>query len=227
MDTPVDAIEETRVDVREPVLDTIDRVSELCFGLFMALTFVGTVSATKGADDAGRKMLYTALGCNLAWGLADAVMYLVRTITNRGRRLSLALAVKHERDPAVGVRVLRDAMPKPLRWLLSDAELEAMRVRIVEKTGLPERPRFVRGDFLAAVAIFVLIVLSTFPVAAPFVLIGHVPTALFVSRVLTLAMLFGCGIALGIHAGWGGWRAGLAMVGLGVLLTMAIIALGG
>ena len=71
-------------ETREPILDTVDRVSELCFGLFMALTFVGTVSATAG-EDAGRKMLYTALGCNLAWGLADAVMYLVRTLTNRGR----------------------------------------------------------------------------------------------------------------------------------------------
>jgi hypothetical protein len=227
VDSPVDAIEEPRIEVREPVLDTVDRVSELCFGLFMALTFVGTVSAATGGEGAGRKMLYTALGCNLAWGLADAVMYLVRTLTNRGRRLSLAMTVKHEPNPAAGVRLLREAMPKPLRWLLSDAELEAMRKRIVEKSGLPERPRFLRGDFVAALGIFLIIVLSTFPVAAPFVLIGHVPTALFVSRVLTLAMLFGCGISLGVHAGWGGWRAGLAMVALGVLLTIAIIALGG
>jgi len=31
---------------REPVLDTVERVSEMCFGLFMALTFVGAVFAT-------------------------------------------------------------------------------------------------------------------------------------------------------------------------------------
>lgn len=30
--------------VREPVLSLVDRVSELLFGLFMALTFVGAVS---------------------------------------------------------------------------------------------------------------------------------------------------------------------------------------
>ena len=63
---------------REPVLDTIERVSEMCFGLFMALTFVGAVSVATGAGekavDAGRTMLATALGCNLAWGLVDAVM---------------------------------------------------------------------------------------------------------------------------------------------------------
>lgn len=229
MERPIEAdvIAQPRVEAREPVLDTVDRVSELCFGLFMALTFVGTVSAASGGEGAARKMLATALGCNLAWGLADAVMYLVRTITNRGRRLTLATTVKREVDPAVGIRALRDAIPKHLWWMFSDAELGAIRARIVDKRGLPERARFVRADFVAALGIFLIIVLSTFPVAAPFVLIGHVPTALLVSRALTLVMLFGCGHALGTHAGWGGWKAGLAMVTLGVLLTMAIIALGG
>ncbi|SAK77890.1 hypothetical protein AWB80_04682 [Caballeronia pedi] len=212
---------------REPVLDTVDRVSELCFGLFMALTFVGTVSAATGGEDAGRKMLYTAFGCNLAWGLADAVMYLVRTIANRARRHALALSIQRERDAAAGVRALRERLSTALDPFVSDADLEAIRKRIAASDGLPERARFVRGDFLAALGIFIIIVLSTFPVAAPFVLVKHVPTALLISRVLTLAMLFFCGFALGGYAGWSGWKAGLSMTALGVLLTMAIIALGG
>jgi hypothetical protein len=93
------------ISAREPILDTVDRVSELCFGLFMALTFVGTVSAVTAGEDAGQKMLYTALGCNLAWGLADALMFMVRTLTERGRRLTLALAVKHAPDADAGRRV--------------------------------------------------------------------------------------------------------------------------
>ncbi len=36
---------------REPVLNPVDRVSEMLFGLFMALTFVGAVSVT----ESGRK----------------------------------------------------------------------------------------------------------------------------------------------------------------------------
>ena len=50
-----------------PVLSTVDRVCELCFGLFMALTFVGAVSAATAGANPGRTMFYTALGCNLAW----------------------------------------------------------------------------------------------------------------------------------------------------------------
>jgi hypothetical protein len=215
------------IDAREPVLDTVDRVSELCFGLFMALTFVGAVSAATAGEGAGRKMFYTALGCNLAWGLADAVMFLVRTLTNRGRRLTLALTVRHEPDPAAGVRALRNALPRWIAPLVADAELELIRARMAAIPDLPPRPRFLRDDVVGAVAIFLIVVCSTFPVALPFVLFANVTTALIVSRVLTIAMLFGSGLALGHYSGFGGRRAGFAMAALGVVLTMAIIALGG
>jgi hypothetical protein len=211
------------VETREPILDTVDRVSELCFGLFMALTFVGAVSAATAGEDAGRKMMYTALGCNLAWGLADGVMFLVRTLANRGRRLTLALTVKNEPDAATGVRAIRNALPKLMKTIVADTELELIRARLAAKTALPSRPRLVLDDYIGAVGIFLIVVLSTLPVALPFILFKDVSTALIVSRVLTLAMLFCAGIALGRHAGFGGWKAGFAMTALGVALTMAII----
>ena len=75
--------------------------------------------------------------------------------------------------------------------------------------------------------IFLIVVSTTFPVALPFVLMSDVHNALIVSRALTLAMLFFGGLALGRFAGYGTWRSGMAMVGLGILITIAIIALGG
>lgn len=214
-------------ETREPVLDTVDRVSELCFGLFMALTFVGAVSAVTAGEDAGRKMLASALGCNLAWGLADAVMYLVRTLTNRARRLTLALTIQQEQNADVAVAALRDALPKALKTLIADSELEMIRARLAATPVLPARVHFVRDDFIGALAIFLIVVISTFPVALPFVVFDEVATALIVSRVLTLVMLFGAGFALGRFSGAGGMRAGLSMMTVGVVLTMAIIALGG
>jgi hypothetical protein len=210
----------------ERVLDPIERVSEMCFGLFMALTFVGAVSAATAGADAGRSMLSAALGCNLAWGLVDAVMYLVRTITDRGRRFTLALAVRGAPDAAAGVRALRAALPPIESDLLGDAELEAMRARLLAAK-LPARPRLALRDFAGALGIFGIVVLTTFPVALPFVLMDDMRAALLVSRLLTFAMLFGGGLMLGAHAGYGGWKAGLALLVLGVALTAAIIALGG
>ncbi|WP_367394552.1 hypothetical protein [Cupriavidus sp. Agwp_2] len=221
------SLDSQSAEVRPRLLDTVDRVCEVCFGLFMALTFVGAVSAIDAPADAPRTMFYTALGCNLAWGLADAVMYLVRTLTERGRRLSLIKAVSNAGDPADAIGRLRDALSPALRTLVDDAELESIRSRIARNTNVAGRPTLGPEDFLAAAGIFLLVVIATFPVALPFIVFADLSTALLVSRVLTILMLFGAGIALGRHAGFGGWIAGVVMTLVGIALTMAIIALGG
>ncbi|SAL03192.1 hypothetical protein AWB78_06534 [Caballeronia calidae] len=212
---------------REPILNTVDRVCELCFGLFMALTFVGAVKAVTAGEDAGYKMFLAALGCNLAWGLADAVMYLVRTLADRGQRLNLALTVRREGDQAAAVRALRDALPQALEPFVEDADLERIRARLAAVPTLPVRANFVRDDFVGALGVFLLVVLGTFPVAVPFLVLNDLTTALIASRILTLAMLFTAGFALGRYTGAGGIKAGFAMIALGVFLTIAIIALGG
>ncbi|RDI97160.1 hypothetical protein DVT68_17465 [Dyella solisilvae] len=211
----------------ESGLDIVDRVSEMCFGLFMALTFVGAVSTGLSGPDAGHTMLRAALGCNLAWGLADALMHLVNTLAGRGRRLSLVLAVKRAPDAASGIGIVREAMPPLIQSIMADVDLEPLRLNLVNLPRLPDGPRLHLHDVLWAARVFFIVVLSTFPVALPFVLLDDIPRALFVSRALTLAMLFAGGFALGRHAGLNAWLAGLGMTVLGVLLTMAIIALGG
>ena len=47
------------------------------------------------------------------------------------------------------------------------------------------------------------------------------------SRAVALAMLFIGGLALGRFAGYGSWKAGALMAGLGTALVAAIRALGG
>ena len=51
------------------VLDPIDRISEVLFGLIMVLTFTGSLSVTEAGRESIRTMLIGALGCNLAWEL--------------------------------------------------------------------------------------------------------------------------------------------------------------
>lgn len=214
-------------DVREPVLSPVDRVSELLFGLFMALTFVGAVSVAEGGREQIRAMFAAALGCNLAWGLVDAVMYLVRTVTDRGRSLTLVRSVRAAPDAETGRRLIESSMSRVVSGLISRAEVEAIRGRIVALPAVPERPTLRWNDLLAALAIFVIVVASTFPVVLPFVLIQDVGTAKTLSRAVALAMLFFGGLALGRYAGYGSWKVGLMMVGLGTGLVLAINALGG
>src|SRR5258705_9872571 len=91
--------------VRESVLSPVERISEMLFGLFMALTFVGAISAATAGREEVRTMFIAALGCNLAWGLVDAVMYLVRTATDRGRSLAFMRAVRAATDHETGRRL--------------------------------------------------------------------------------------------------------------------------
>ena len=214
-------------EVREPVLSPVDRVSEMLFGLFMALTFVGAVSVADAGREQVRAMFIAALGCNLAWGLVDAVMYLVRTLTERGRRLTLIRMVRAAPDAQAGRLLIERALPRAAADFMASPEIEAIRARIVALSSVSERPRLGRDDLLAALAIFLIVVVATFPVVLPFVLIADIATAKHASRAIALAMLFFGGLGLGRFAGYGSWKAGGIMAGLGVALVAVIIALGG
>jgi VIT1/CCC1 family predicted Fe2+/Mn2+ transporter len=72
---------------RRRVLDPVDRSSEVLFGLIMALTFTGTISVAEADREEVRSMLAAALGCNIAWGLVDAVMYVVTALVQRAREV--------------------------------------------------------------------------------------------------------------------------------------------
>ena len=209
------------------VLSPVDRVSEMLFGLLMALTFTGAVSVAESGNAAIRTMFVAALGCNLAWGLVDAVMYLVRTVTERGRLITLVRAVQHARDEQAGRMVVEQSLSRVAAGLVSPVEVEAVRSRIVALQSVPARPHLSWNDALVAFQIFILVVVSTFPVVLPFIVWHDVALAQNVSRAIALAMLVLGGLALGRYAGYGSWRVGLVMVGLGVALVAAINALGG
>ena len=214
-------------EARAPVLSPVDRVSELLFGLFMALTFVGAVSVADSGREDLRKMFAAALGCNLAWGLVDAVMYLVRTITDRGRWLTLVRSVRAAEDAQSGHRLVASALSRVGAMFITAAELEAIRGRMIALPSVAAHPKLMKGDLLAALAIFLIVVTATFPVVLPFMLVQDVGLAKNLSRVIALAMLFVGGIALGRYAGYGSWKVGFMMAGLGTALVVAITALGG
>ena len=211
----------------EPIRNPVDRISEMLFGLFMALTFVGAVSVAGRGQEEVRTLFITAFGCNIAWGLVDAVMYLVRTATERGRQLRLVHAVRAAPDAERGRALVRRELLAAFPRVTTEAQVEQIRERLLALDGVPEKVHLDGNDALAAVAIFLIVVAATFPVVLPFAFFTDVDVAKWVSRGLSLAMLFFGGLALGSYAGYGSWKAGLLMAGLGTALTVAIIALGG
>lgn len=208
------------------ILDPVDRVSEILFGLIMALTFTCTISVAEAGDADVREMLVGALGCNIAWGIVDGVIFVLMNLIERARAVTLHGALLASTDPAHGRRLVADALPPLLADATPDEELEHLRQRLVAMPfPLHARPR--RDDWLDAIAIFLLVVLSTLPVAAPFAFIDDVGTALRMSNGIALAMLFACGAVLARHAGRSPIVVGLIVSALGAVLVAVTIALGG
>ena len=212
---------------REPILHPVDRIMELLFGLLMALSFTGALSVAEAGREDLREMFIAALGCNLAWGFVDGVMYLIRTVVDRGRTLTLMRSVREAVDPQAGRAVIERELSRVAAGLVLPAEIEAVRGRVVALPAVPVRASLNGSDLLAALAIFLLVVLATFPVVLPFAFMQDVGAAKNTSRIIALAMLFLGGLALGRYAGYGSWRAGLSMTALGVVMVGVIKVLGG
>ena len=211
---------------RERLLDPVDRISEILFGLIMAVTIVGSLSvATAGRADV-RTVLAAALGCNLAWGLVDAVMYLLRTLTERTRNRSLVRRIIAA-EPAAAHRLIGQTLPAHVLAIAGPDEIEGMRRRLL---ALPPQAQggLERDDYVAALGVFLLVVLATFPVVVPFLLIRDAALAMRIAQLVAVAMLFVAGFALGRHAGHARpLVTGAAMALLGVALIAAVKALGG
>src|SRR5690349_7989887 len=99
------------------LLDPVARVSEILFGLIMALTFTGTLNATTAGADDVRMLLIGTLACNVAWGLVDAVMFLIATLAERGRNLATVRQVQAS-TPEDARAILAGSLPPLLASLM-------------------------------------------------------------------------------------------------------------
>ena len=209
------------------VLEPIDRVSEVLFGLIMVLTFTGSLSVAEAGRDDVRTMLIGALGCNLAWGIIDGVLYLLGCLAEKGRGLLAFHAVRKVTDPTEAQRLIADALPSAIASVLEPAELEAVSQRLKQLPKPPERASLEKDDWLGAGGVFLLVFLCTFPVVIPFMVMHHAGPALRVSNAIATVMLFLTGYAFGHMTGRHPWLVGISMVVLGLILVGMTMALGG
>src|SRR5262245_21998401 len=119
------------------VLEPHERISEVLFGLIMVLTFTGSLSIAEATRNDVRTMLIGALGCNIAWGIIDGVLYLMGCLAEKGRSLKTLQAVRKATEPQKAHRAIADAFPTPLAAVLQNEELELMRQRLLQ---MPEPP---------------------------------------------------------------------------------------
>jgi hypothetical protein len=217
---------ETLTNRPKSVLEPMDRISEILFALIMVLTFTCSFSVAEAGREDVRILLIGAMGCNLAWGIIDATFYLMGSFSMLGQGI-LKLKALTGASPAEAHQIIAGALPPVLVSVFSPADLDQIREKLNRVSGLPAHPLLRKEDWLGSLEVFLIIVLATLPVLAPFAVIVNARPALRVSNGIAVVMLFMTGYAFGRHAGDRPVRMGLAMVILGGAMVAITILLGG
>lgn len=209
------------------VLNPIDRIAEVLFGMIMVLTFTGAISvSTQGRQEIG-ELLWAALGCNLAWGIVDAIMYWMNVLFERGYYQNILKKLGKAPSAEKGRQIIKAELQPMVAALLSEDELERLRKKIVELPAPANTSLFSWQDVLAGVQIFLLVLLCTLPVSLPFVFISDAQLALRVSNGTALVLLFIGGFKLSKYSGFKPMVGAFIYTLVGVLLVFLTMALGG
>jgi hypothetical protein len=207
------------------VLDPIDRVSEVLFGLIMVLTFTGSLSVAEAGREDVRTMLIGALGCNLAWGIIDGILYLMSCLAEKARGLQAFRAAHTNPKEALGL--VAEALPPVIASIMKPEELETMTRRLRDLPLPAAGARLEPDDWRGGLGVFLLVFLCTFPVVIPFIFMRSAVPALRVSNAIAIVMLFLTGFAFARLTGHRPWLLGISMVVLGMVLVAMTMALGG
>lgn len=196
----------------------------------MVLTFTlgaGVAAETSQVDT--RTMLVAIMGCNIAWGIIDGVMYVMGSLFERASQARMLRALRQAPDETKAINAIRTHLDPTLAPILEEDERLGLYTRIFQRLRdmPPKRTRIEKEDVYGAIASFWLVFLSTLPAIVPFLWIPDFYTALRVSNGLSLALLFLIGYKWAKYTNSNRWTAGFGLLLLGLVLVLVAIAFGG
>jgi VIT1/CCC1 family predicted Fe2+/Mn2+ transporter len=209
------------------MLEPMERIAEILFGVIMTLTFTLTFAVETADRLQVRTMLIGALGCNLAWGIIDAGVYLITRINTESRKVAAVRAIREAANGSAARQILADSFNPALASALSNEQVESMRQNLRQMSEPLKRPGLTKRDWLGAGGLCLLCFLSTFPIALPFIFVSDARLALRISNAVAVALLALCGYAFGHRSGIPPWVTALVMVAFGGAMVGVAIALGG
>jgi VIT1/CCC1 family predicted Fe2+/Mn2+ transporter len=212
-------------------LDPGSRMGEVLFGLIMTLTF--TLAAGMAIEEEGREgarqMLIGILGCNLAWGIIDGVLYVLGRVFERGRLRRIGHAIRESLAEGDARRIIAGELDETFEPLTDHSMREQLYRAVAERVRREAPPpnRIRKDDLLGGLAAGWLVFACSFPALVPFLFIDDLRLALRVSNAILLGLLFFVGWRAASHTLAQPWRVGLVFLLLGTLLVAMAIALGG
>ncbi len=218
-------------------LNPIDRLTEIIYGILILLTFTLGVQAIESrnpaaeliAQESVRRLFVAAMGCVLAWGMIDGVMYVLLSLAQRSEHQRVRRLVNTAASEDEAVQRLNDETDSEIVAALTDTERDTLFRGLYHYSRSRPMPTISieRGDVLGGLAIFAVSVAATLPVAIPFLLIGEPERAMRVSNLLAISMLFGVGYKWAQYVGATPWKIGAYTAGIGVVIVLIAIPMGG
>ena len=212
-------------------LDPGSRMGEVLFGLIMTLTFTlgaGMVIQEEGREGA-RHMLIGILGCNLAWGIIDGVLYVLGRVFERGRLRRIGHAIRESVVEGDARRIIAAELDETIEPFTDHALREQLYRTVAERVRreAPVPNRIRREDVLGGLVAGWLVFACSFPALLPFLVIDDLHLALRISNAILLGLLFLVGWRAASQTLARPWLSGLVFLLLGTLLVAMAIPLGG
>jgi hypothetical protein len=212
-------------------LDPGDALGEVMFGIIMTLSFtVGARFFLADGEFDRTELIVGAVGCNIAWGIIDGVLFVVSALFFRSQRARFYRKLRAATDSGKALAVVADqfsledeplAIPEEER-----TKLYAAIVALGQRTS-PAPVRVRRDDLLAALLIFLLVTFAALPSVIPLLIIEEPGAALRVSNVIQVVLLFIGGYRWGSYTDVSPWKVGLSIALLGALMCILAVFLGG
>ncbi len=144
-------------------LDPVDRLVEGIYSVLIVLTFTLAFNAfqahtEKGADFISAivfQLFVAALGCAVAWGLIDGVMYVLTSMFQRGERRRLFVAIHDAADEEDAIALLAEQLDDTYAEIATVEERNAhyRELYTLLRASAPRVVGFKREDFAGALGV--------------------------------------------------------------------------
>lgn len=235
MSTPDSTAGTTKEDPAEHFiahhLEPGSRLGEILFGLIMVLTVTLTagISLTHGGLGV-HQLLITAVGCNLAWGIIDGVMFVIISLTERNGQSRFIESVQRAPNATVALSLIRAEVEPTLAPIVDQASREKLyqATHVHLRNAVVPAHHITRKDIIGGALCAGLVMSSCIPAVVPFFVFHDSPLlALRVSNGLLLITLFFVGLSWGQHMQINRWLAGAGLLVIGLALVGVAILFGG
>jgi hypothetical protein len=133
--------------------------------MLLSVTLTAGLSVAEGPAGV-RQLLVAALGCNIAWGIIDAIMYVMSCMTARAEKAHFIHAIQSAPDASAALDIVRVEIEPRFEALTGPENREVVCRSICEYLARAEAPKtsMTKEDLYGAVACFLLLFLSCLPV---------------------------------------------------------------